>query len=204
MKYILVVIIFINILNADPFSINRYDREVINNSYNPKQIRKRISNFHNFFKKARYFNEKKQLNRVNNYINRIIGKADKTNEWVTPKQFLIKGRGDCEDYAMTKYFALQKLGFDTSKLYMAVVKVKGRKNYHMVLLYHKNNKFLILDNLSWKIVELKNRKKLKLFFVFNENASYIIRNNKLVKERGIRRAEVKHFRKMLQDVRNGK
>ena len=204
MKYILILALFINILIADAFSLNNDDINIINNSYDRNKIIKRIYNFEDFFYKVQYFDEIKKLNRVNNYINRIIGKADQTNEWVTPKEFLIKGRGDCEDYAMTKYFALQKLDIDTSKLYMAVVKVRGSRNYHMVLLYHKNNEFLVLDNLSWKLVPLRKRRNLKLFFAFDENGSYVLKNNRLIKEKGIRRGEIKHFRKMLKDVKEGR
>jgi len=204
MKYIISLILLINILNADAFTLNNNDKQRIKNSYNKKQIAKRIYNFYEFFKEAKDFDELKKLNRVNNYINRIIGKGDESNEWITPKEFLIRGRGDCEDYAMTKYFALKKLNIDTNKLYLSVVKVKGSKNYHMVLLYAKDNEIMVLDNLSWKLVSLKNRKNLKFFYAFNQYGSYIIENNKFVREKGIRRAEVKLFRKMLRDVRKGK
>jgi predicted transglutaminase-like cysteine proteinase len=44
--------------------------------------------------------------------------------WSTPREFLISGRGDCEDYAIIKYFTLIKLGFDERKLFLTSVKEK--------------------------------------------------------------------------------
>ena len=204
MKYIVSLLIIINILSADAFSLNNKDKQRIKNTHNKKQIAKRIYNFYNFFKEAKDFDELKKLNRVNNYINRIIGKGDESNEWITPKEFLIRGRGDCEDYAITKYFALKKLNIDTKKLYLSVVKVKGSPSYHMVLLYIRNNNIMVLDNLSWKLVSLKKRKNLKFYYAFNQYGSYIIEDNKFVREKDIRRSEVKFFRKMLSDIRKGK
>ena len=204
MKYFLILFIFINILNADAFSVNKDDIKRIKNLYDKTQTIQRIYNFKKFFKEAKDFTEVQKLNRVNYYINRIIGKADKTNEWITPKEFLIRGRGDCEDYTLTKYFALKKLNLDTNKIYPSVVKVKGSKNYHMVLLYEKDHELLVLDNLSWKMLPLQKRKNLKFYYAFNENGSYIMKNNKLVKEENINRGEVKYFKKMIEDIKNGK
>jgi len=203
MKILIYILLFTNILIADAFTINKNDIERIKNLYNKTQTIHRIYNFKQFFQKAVNFNELKKLNRVNYYINRIIGKSDKTNEWITPKEFLIRGRGDCEDYSLTKYFALKKLNIDTDKIYPSVVKVKGSKDYHMVLLYKKDNNFLVLDNLSWKMLPLEKRSNLEFHYAFNEKGSYIMKNNKLVKEHGIRRGEVEYFKKMIRDIEEG-
>jgi len=204
MKYFLILFIFINILKADAFSVNKDDIKRIKKLYDKSQTIQRIYNFKKFFQKTKTCTEVNKLNRVNSYINKIIGKADKTNEWITPKEFMIRGRGDCEDYTLTKYFALKKLNLDTNKIYPSVVKVKGSKNYHMVLLYEKDHELLVLDNLSWKMLPLQKRKNLKFYYAFNENGSYIMKNNKLVKEENINRGEVKYFKKMIEDIKNGK
>jgi predicted transglutaminase-like cysteine proteinase len=204
MKYIFALLIFVNLLNADAFSINKKDIKRIKKQYTKKQTIQRIYNFNQFFKNTMKYNDIAKLNRVNTYINKIIGKADQTNEWITPKEFLIRGRGDCEDYAITKYFALKKLKLDTNKLFLSIVKVKGSKNYHMVLLYINNNEILVLDNLSWKILTLKKRKDLIFYYAFNKYGSYIIKNNKLKKERHIRRGEVDYFKNIIKDIKEGK
>ena len=204
MKILIILLLILNILKADAFYINNYDKQRIIKLYYKKQIIQRIKNFREFFKKTKKFSEIKKVNRVNSYINRIIGKADKTNEWITPKEFLIRGQGDCEDYAIAKYFALKKLNIDTRKLFFSIVKQRGSKTYHMVLLYKKYDKLLVLDNLSWKILPLKERKDLKFYYAFNQYASYILKNNKLEKEVSIRRGEVNYFNKIIKDVKRGK
>ena len=71
----------------------------------------------------------------------------------------------------------------------------------MVLMYiNEKNIPLILDNLSWKTLPLSKRKTLKFKFAFNDKASYIFKNNILVKEKNIRRAEVKMFKEMLNKI----
>jgi len=201
MKILIILSVISIFLSADPFKLTANEQVYVDKLYNSKKINKRFENYNLFFEKAKEYNEIKKLNRVNNYVNRIISKNDETNKWSTPKSFLIKGRGDCEDYAITKYFSLQKLGIDTAKLYLSVVKVKGSKNFHMVLMHiNKDNIPMILDNLSWKMLPLNKRKNFEFKFSFNEKASYILKNDILVEEKGIRRAEVKMFRDMLKRV----
>lgn len=129
----------------------------------------------------------KKLSRTNSYFNNILPKHDKltTNGaddyWATRKEFIIKGYGDCEDYAISKYFTLKELDFDPEKLYMMVVKVKGNRSYHMVLGYFETKDSIpyILDNLSFKVVKLDKRKDLEVKFVFNEYNAYQMKDNKL-------------------------
>ncbi len=201
MKYIFILCLFTFTLFSSEFTLTNMDKKKINKLYNKDKILKRFSNFNDFFQKTKEFNELKKMYRVNSYVNRIISKNDAQNKWLTPKEFLIIGRGDCEDYAITKYFALKKLNIDVSKLYLSVVKMKGSRNYHMVLL-HINNKqdILVFDNLSWKLLPLTKRKNMEFKYAFNENGSYIFENNKLVKEKNIRRGEVKLFRKILKGL----
>ena len=204
MKLIFIILITSNILLSDTFKLNKNEIKYIKTLHNKKQILKRFSNFSKFFKEVKKYEELKQLYRTNNFVNRLIAKHDgNTDTWLNPKEFLIKGRGDCEDYAITKYFALEKLGFDINKLYLTVVQVKGFPNtYHLVVMFmNKNNIPMILDNLSWKVLPLNKRKTLKFIFAFDENHSYIFKKNKLVIENKIRRGEVKLFKSMLNKIR---
>jgi len=199
----LLLIILINsfAFSSSAFELTKKEKNYIKTLRNKDEIVRRFSSYYKFFKEAKNFSKEKKLNRVNNYVNRIIGKNDDTNEWSSPKEFLIKGRGDCEDYAFAKYFSLQELDIDTSRLYLTVVKVKGSKNFHMVLMYlNEKNIPMILDNLSWKMLPLSKRKTLKFIFAFNQKASYIFENGKLVKEKKQKIAEVKFFNEMLNKV----
>jgi predicted transglutaminase-like cysteine proteinase len=70
--------------------------------------------------------------------------------WATPFEFLEAG-GDCEDYAMAKYFALRALGVAAGAMRIAIVWDHTRRLHHAVLLVHEGGATMVLDNLSPRI-----------------------------------------------------
>jgi len=158
---------------------------------NKQIVAKRFSNYYKFISNAKNFSLEKKLIRTNLYINKILPKHDKkgTNSWSTPKQFLINGYGDCEDYAITKYATLLKLHIDPKKLFLSVVQVKGSSSLHMVLLYQREDELLVLDNLSWKVKSLEKRDDLIFKYAFNNKHSFNINNNKIYIEENKKRME---------------
>ncbi|QOY55900.1 transglutaminase-like cysteine peptidase [Candidatus Sulfurimonas marisnigri] len=123
----------------------------------------------------------KQLIQVNFYLNKLLPQYDAITQqqedyWSTPKEFLITGYGDCEDYVIIKYFTLLKLGFKKEKLFLTTVREKYYGGYHMVLSYFKdkNKPPLILDNLSFKVLDLKKRVDLEADIFINSNGVYKI------------------------------
>jgi predicted transglutaminase-like cysteine proteinase len=133
--------------------------------------------------------KQEQLLRVNFYLNQLPTKLDIVNYnqsdyWSTPKEFLTCGYGDCEDYAIIKYFTLLKLGFSKEKLFITTSHEKYTGQQHMVLSYFEleNKPPLILDSLSYKILDLEKRVDLKLQIFINQTGAYKIdENNTLVK-----------------------
>ena len=133
--------------------------------------------------------KQKQLVQVNDYLNQLPHQADIVNHnkidyWETPKEFLTCGFGDCEDYAIIKYFTLLKLGFSKKKLFITTVFEKFTGQHHMVLSYFetKNKPPLVLDNLSYKILDLKVREDLKANIFINATGIYKInKDNNLIK-----------------------
>jgi predicted transglutaminase-like cysteine proteinase len=139
--------------------------------------------------KFKQFSKTKQLNLVNRYLNQLLPQYDaviqnKEDYWETPKEFLITGYGDCEDYAIIKYFTLIKLGFDEKKLFLTTAFEGYRGGYHMVLSYFKTSGKppLILDNLSFRVLDLKKRSDIRADIFINSSGVYKInRKNRLVK-----------------------
>jgi predicted transglutaminase-like cysteine proteinase len=195
---------------GDIFTLTKQEKIYIKSLPNKRVIAKRFGNFYKFIKKSKDFSLEKKLLRTNFFINRIISKHDEkgNDSWATPKEFLINGYGDCEDYAISKYFTLVKLGIPKNKLFLSVVKVRGSVGFHMVLFYiDKNNIPLILDNLSWKILPLQKRKNLEFKYAFNDRFSYIIRDDILIKEKdifgnNIKRGEINLFKKISDTTRS--
>jgi len=93
-----------------------------------------------------------QLKSVNTYFNRwpygldidIYGVSD---YWATPGEFL-KLSGDCEDYSITKYYALRKLGFSVDDMRIVLLKDTIRNISHAVLAVKIDDESYILDNVS--------------------------------------------------------
>jgi predicted transglutaminase-like cysteine proteinase len=121
-----------------------------------------------------------QLEAVNNYFNhRIVFAEDQdvwgeADYWTSPLELLQQGRGDCEDYAIAKYFSLVAIGMPVSRLRMvyarAQVGVRGQP--HMVLAYYAqpNAEPLILDNLITSLLPARRRPDLTPVFSFNGEA----------------------------------
>lgn len=100
-----------------------------------------------------------QLDAVNRYANQKNYVLDIDNYgvedyWAIPKQFLAKG-GDCEDYAITKFFSLRWLGYGPDKIRLLILQDTNLRVQHAVLLFLTRNDVLVLDNQSQEIVSQK-------------------------------------------------
>lgn len=93
-----------------------------------------------------------QLRFVNSFWNGWPYREDIANwgtqdYWEIPAQFLKKS-GDCEDYAIVKYFTLKELGFDPQKMRIVVLRDTIRNLAHAVLVVFMDDDAYVLDNLS--------------------------------------------------------
>lgn len=91
-----------------------------------------------------------QLREVNRYANQLAYVLDLENYgiedyWAIPRQFLGNG-GDCEDYAITKYFSLRWLGYPGDELRIVVVQDTNLRVPHAVLAVGRGSDILVLDN----------------------------------------------------------
>lgn len=127
--------------------------------------------------KAQPLDEEGRLAAVNDFFNRRIQFRDDqdvwglVDYWASPLETLEKGRGDCEDYAIAKYFSLLALGIEPARLRLVYVRamLDGRPQAHMVLAYYAQPQAepLILDNLQPQIRSASNRTDLSPVFSFN-------------------------------------
>ena len=67
--------------------------------------------------------------------------------WATPAEFIGKS-GDCEDYAITKMYALMDLGYQADQLRLVILKDTIRNLDHAVLAVYINEDVYILDNMT--------------------------------------------------------
>lgn len=160
-----------------PVHISMAKLTKIEKKYGPK-AKKRVLLWDKMLIKAKRKKTLEKLKLVNDFFNKVKYKRDnlhwkKKDYWASPFEFLGTGAGDCEDYAIAKYFALRQLGIPDSKLRITYVKLsrKGTKydEAHMVLnYYHKPTQTpIVLDNVNKRLTLATKRKDLKPIYSFN-------------------------------------
>lgn len=124
-----------------------------------------------------------KLRLTNDFFNQIRYAPDrdewgKRNYWATPVDFLSKGAGDCEDFALAKYYTLKKLGVPVSKMRLTYVKALRLNQAHMVLSFYDdpNDEPMILDNIKTMILYSSERQDLKPVYSFNDDALWITKS----------------------------
>ena len=125
--------------------------------------------------------EQKQLEEVNRFFNAKLRFRDdrelwhQTDYWATPVQALRIGAGDCEDFAIAKYFSLRQLGVPSEKLRITYVKALRLNQAHMVLTYYASPGAmpLVLDNLVGAIRPASQRTDLLPVYAFNAEGLWL-------------------------------
>jgi predicted transglutaminase-like cysteine proteinase len=115
------------------------------------------------------------LQRINSFLNRVPYRDDIVHwrvedYWATPAETISSNGGDCEDYAIAKYFLLKELGVPLSRLRMVYVRAGRSAQAHMVLAYYPRPDAdpLILDNLDDRVLVASSRQDLAPVYSFNE------------------------------------
>jgi len=121
-----------------------------------------------------------RLNAVNSYYNtriRFVSDLEawgRFDHWSSPLELLERGEGDCEDYAIAKYFSLLAGGVPSASLrlvYARLQRVDAAAEPHMVLAWYASPDAepLILDNLVAEPLPASRRPELTPVFSFNSD-----------------------------------
>lgn len=132
-------------------------------------------------------NDADKLQRVNEFFNSNIrygededvwGQAD---YWASPQETLMQGAGDCEDFALAKYFTLRLLGIPEQHLRLVYTTVSSTKQAHMILGFWPDltGAPLLLDNLNPTILPIMQRSDLHMQFAFGDTHLYRFEQSKL-------------------------
>lgn len=139
------------------------------------------SQWHDLVNASRSLPEAERTRKINDFFNRrIVYKEDseiwgRSDYWATLLETLGRGEGDCEDFAIAKYFSLLLAGVPADRLRITYVKARIGGQYsnvsiaHMVLGYYPgpNDEPMILDNLLDDIRPASRRPDLTPVFTFN-------------------------------------
>lgn len=120
-----------------------------------------------------------RVKRVNAFINQQTQFGEDTtiwnqvDYWATPLETLGRSAGDCEDFAIAKYFTLLQVGVQQDKLRLIYVRAKtgtsDATQAHMVLAYYAapDAEPLVMDNLIGDVRPASRRPDLVPVFSFN-------------------------------------
>ena len=144
--------------------------------------RKRLLAWQELLRTDRADSDRAKIERVNRFFNRLNFVDDalhwqKTDYWATPVEFLASGGGDCEDFAIAKYFTLLDHGIDEHKLTLTYVKALKLNQAHMVLTYYPSPRAepLVLDNLVDAILPSSERRDLVPVYSLNGSGLWLAR-----------------------------
>lgn len=133
---------------------------------------------------ARPLSDADKLTQVNTFFNRRMLFEDdivvwqQADYWATPLEFMGRGTGDCEDFAIAKYITLQMLGIGNERLRLIYVRAKSGSSAsfaHMVLGFYPqpSDEPLILDNLISSVRPASQRSDLAPVFSFNGEGLWV-------------------------------
>lgn len=141
-----------------------------------------LKDWQHVLESARSLPETERLKRVNDFFNRNISFDEdltvwnQSDYWATPLETIGRARGDCEDFAIVKYYTLRQLGVPVAKMRLIYVKAKqaGGQRAHMVLAYYASPTAepMVLDNLDPSIKPASKRPDLVPVFSFNSQGIY--------------------------------
>ncbi|MFM5296238.1 transglutaminase-like cysteine peptidase [Aeromonas veronii] len=113
---------------------------------------------------------------VNRFVNTEISyKPDGADEWATPLQTMIRGHGDCEDYALLKYSLLSDWGVPITSMRLTYGVIKNTREAHMVLVYEdpKEANVYVLDNRRNNVVREKMLNDFVAVYSFNHEQFFL-------------------------------
>ena len=167
-----------DLARVDDAGIQRLMDTVGQNDTEKKVIQRRLSGWKSMIEspKNRGLEDNAKLRLVNDFVAETPFYCDPVqwcleDYWAKPLEFLASDGGDCEDFAIAKYYALRALGVPDEKLRIvyATYRQGAFSGAHMVLAYYAtpDGDPLILDNINPDVLPGTRRVDLTPVFSFN-------------------------------------
>jgi len=142
----------------------------------------RVARWEQLIWDIRYLATEQQLKEVNDFFNTLRFRTDQdhwqqADYWATPVETLASNGGDCEDFAIAKYFTLRQLGVPARNMRITYVKALKINEPHMVLTYYpKRGEPLVLDILVSELLPASRRTDLLPVYSFNADGLWQSKN----------------------------
>jgi len=148
------------------------------------QIASRLGEWRQMIEASRFLADSEKIDTVNRFFNRSLQFANDSevwgspDHWATPMEFMERGRGDCEDFAIAKYVSLRMLGLGADRLRLVYVHadVGGSKPIaHMVVAFYERPGAdpVLLDNMIDSVRPASLRTDLSVVYSFNTRGLWL-------------------------------
>lgn len=116
---------------------------------------------------------------VNKWVNRkvayvedrdLFGKAD---FWAGARTTLRLGKGDCEDFALTKMQMLVAAGIAREDMFLTIARDRSRNADHAVLVVKIDGKYVILDNATDELLDGRYAHDYAPVLSFNDSRTWL-------------------------------
>lgn len=152
------------------------------------EVAQRLQDWRSLVAQSIQLSDAEKLKAVNAFFNRHIRYGEDTevwrqvDYWASPRETLELGAGDCEDFALAKYFTLRLLGISEQRLRLVYSTLISTQQAHMVLGYWADGgeDLVLLDNLRSEILLITQRPDLQVQFAFDTDHLYRFDQSSLV------------------------
>jgi|RhiMetdeSRZDD1v2_1073273.scaffolds.fasta_scaffold576634_1 predicted transglutaminase-like cysteine proteinase len=124
---------------------------------------------------ARTFQGRARIGQINRAVNlQIRPMSDEAqygvpDYWASPLETFASGAGDCEDYAIAKYVALQYAGFSRDDLRLVIVQDLQHSVVHAIAAVRHDGEWLLLDNRSLILVNAQEARHYRPVVVMDDD-----------------------------------
>jgi len=137
----------------DTLDRHHLEREAIHRCLGDEETcSRRLKGLRHILLKGAGLEREQQIRLVNRYINkhhykddRVSSRSTAGNQWETLTEFL-HGGGDCEDFAVAKYFLLREFGIDAENMRIVIGKESQRATHHAMLAIRFDEDVWLLEN----------------------------------------------------------
>jgi predicted transglutaminase-like cysteine proteinase len=137
--------------------------------------KKEVQDWMEFLGTLKDASPKEKVEAVNQYMNAVTFSADtktygQRDYWATPMEFLARGKGDCEDYAVAKYISLRSVGFSQDQMRMVIVFDHVMNMPHALLVVENEGETLVLDNQNPDVLQASDVNRYKPIYSISQTA----------------------------------
>lgn len=144
------------VVNSDLNDLPQWLQALTRHGLEDRQERPVLKEWNSLLKELQGQPRLTQLQRVNTFVNRQPYTLDPVNYrvedyWAVVREFLAVA-GDCEDFTISKFFSLRRLGFPPEALRIVILQDTNLGIAHAVLAVAHEGQALILDNQTNEIL----------------------------------------------------